>query len=214
MTTAGTDVARAAAAAGFPKEELVTAVAVAYAESSFNEQATHRNDDGSTDYGLWQINSVHKFAELSSGAWADPKVNAQLALSVWKSQGWNAWSVHKPSNPTGYARYVAAIPAATAFVTAALGPGAGAAGATNIPFDAGSSIAGGGADAFNVATAIAKEPLAVLKWLQDPQSWYRIVTLVAGGALMVGGIYLFLVSSLAKPIVSGAKKVVAVKGKA
>src|SRR5690242_4461912 len=102
MSTAGADVARYAKRAGFPDGELVTAVAVAFAESTFNEKAVHRNSDGSTDYGLWQINSVHGFPELSSGAWADPAVNARLAYQVWKSQGWNAWSTHKPSDTLGY----------------------------------------------------------------------------------------------------------------
>lgn len=206
MTTAGTEVAHSAASAGFPKGELVTAVAVAFAESGFDEHATHKNSDGSTDYGLWQINSVHGFPEIASGGWIYPIVNAQMAYRVWQSQGWNAWSVHKPSDGVGYARYLAAIPAATAFVTAAFGPLDAASGVIGSTIDAPGAVVAGGADALNVAATIAREPLAVLRWFEQPDSWYRIVTLLVGGALMVGGIYLLVVSSLGKPVVAAAKK--------
>ena len=212
MTTSGTDVARAAQAAGFPSGELVTAVAVAFAESSFNEAATHRNANGTTDYGLWQINSVHGFPEIASGAWRTPTVNAQLAFRVWKSQGWNAWSVHRPTDTLGYARYLAAIPAAEAFVTAGVGVGAGAAGAVGIPGDQLEGAAGAAGDVLGVAAEIAKEPLVVLKWLQQPDTWYRIGRVVIGGALITIGVWLFVTSSLAKPVVSAAKTVVGVAG--
>lgn len=200
MVTAGIDVARAAHRAGFPDAELVTAVAVAWAESSFNATAVANEPNGSKSYGLWQINSVHGYAEISNGQWTDPNVNAQLALRVWKSQGWNAWSVHKPSDTLGYARYVAAIPAATAYVAAGVSPAAAAAGGATLPGDAIESGAGAGADALNVAATIAKEPLAVLKWFTQPESWYRILRLGIGAALLIGGVYLFVTSSIAKPI--------------
>lgn len=77
--------------AGFTGGDLVTAIAVALAESGGDTEATHTNRDGSTDYGLWQINSVHK--ELLAGkVWMDPAVNAKMAFEVWKGSGWSAWS--------------------------------------------------------------------------------------------------------------------------
>jgi len=189
--TDGVLVARAAKAAGFPDPQLVTAVAIAYAESSFNEAAINRsNRDGSTDHGLWQINSVHEYAELKDGSWKYPKVNAQLAYRVWKSQGWGAWSVFKPTDPVGFARYQAAIPAATAFVAAGVGVGAAGAGVGgSILNQAGSGTAAAG-DIKNSAAALAVEPLAVLKWLQDPASWIRISKMAAGLGLLLGGAYL------------------------
>lgn len=205
--TSGADVARYAHQAGFPDSELVTAVAVAYAESTFNERATHRNSDGSTDYGLWQINSVHGFPEIASGAWADPATNARLAYQVWKGQGWNAWSTHKPSDTLGYARYLAAIPAAEAFVTVGVGPGAAAASTVRAPADAVSSATGAAKDTGSVLLALAEEPLTVLKWFEQPDSWYRIARLVVGGALLIGGVYLLVTSSIAKPVTVPAGKV-------
>lgn len=190
MIVSGVDVARVAHTAGFPDSELVTAVAIAFAESSFDSNATHRNDDGSTDYGLWQINSVHGYAELGSGAWANPTVNAQLAYRVWNAQGWNAWSTHKPTDPVGYARYNAAIPAATAYVTAALGPGAAAAGAAGAAGGAVSGVGGAVSDATSAAVAIAREPLAALKFAEQPRFWQRAAMFMIGTVLIGGGLLL------------------------
>jgi len=205
--THGADVAKAAKAAGFPNSELVTAVAIAYAESTFNATATHKNSDGSTDYGLWQINSVHGFPELSNGAWSNPNVNAQLAYRVWKAQGWNAWSTHKPSDPVGYARYLAAIPAAEAFVLAGTGFNAAASGAVGLPGDAVSSAEGTASDSLGLVAEIAKEPLTVLKWFEQPDTWWRILKLGVGSALLIGGVYLLVTSAFAAPITAVGRKV-------
>jgi hypothetical protein len=206
----GTDVARAAHAAGFPDRELVTAVAVAWAESGFNERAVNRgNRDGSTDYGAWQINSVHA-AILAGG---DPLVladNARMARAVWAKQGWTAWSVYKPSDPIGYARYQAALPPALAYVTAAIGPAAGAAGAAGAAAGEVRGAAGAGADALSVAAEIAKEPLAVLRWLQQPGNWIRISKVAIGGALVVAGVVL-VAWPVVKPVVK-TTAAVATKG--
>jgi len=85
--------AKAAARAGFTGHDLLVAVAVAGAESGWNPNATHLNDDGSTDFGMWQINSVH--AELlASGDWQDPYSNGLMAYQVWKGSGWGAWTTY------------------------------------------------------------------------------------------------------------------------
>jgi hypothetical protein len=83
--------AAAARAAGFTGADLLTAVAVAGAESGWRANATHLNADGSTDYGMWQINSSHATL-LASGDWQDPYSNARMAMGVFRSQGWAAWS--------------------------------------------------------------------------------------------------------------------------
>ncbi|MGI8680922.1 MAG: transglycosylase SLT domain-containing protein, partial [Mycobacteriales bacterium] len=74
--TAAVVAAKAAIAAGFPAAELVTAVAVAGAESGWNPSATHVNSNGSIDRGEWQINSVHADL-LRLGDWRDPLTNAR-----------------------------------------------------------------------------------------------------------------------------------------
>ena len=85
------EVAALADDASFPRGELHTAVAVAYAESDGDPRAVNRNRNGSRDSGLWQINSVHGFSNLK-----DPEANARAAYEVWRAQGWTAWYAHTP----------------------------------------------------------------------------------------------------------------------
>lgn len=75
----------AASKAGFQGEDLITAVAVALAESSGNEKANNAgmNSNGTVDYGLWQINSIHG---PDLGRVYDPYYNASLAFKVYSDR--------------------------------------------------------------------------------------------------------------------------------
>ena len=79
--------------AGFRDDDLVTAVAVALAESGGDPRANNAglNNNGSVDYGLWQINSVHG-PNLDSIY--DPYENAQWAYKVFtgRDNSWEPWS--------------------------------------------------------------------------------------------------------------------------
>lgn len=118
--------ASAAQAAGFPAEQLTTAVAIGLAESGGNPTATHLNDNGTTDYGLWQIDSVHT-AILASGDWRDPASNARMALAVWQASGgsWTPWATFTSGAYTGHlaaaATAVTGTPAPTCTATAVAG---------------------------------------------------------------------------------------------
>lgn len=91
--------------AGFKGDNLVTAVAIAMAESSLQSDAENFNSDGSYDFGLWQINSVHKGSdtiEVFRQKMFDPRKNAAKAFEV-SSGGTNftPWvtynnGLHKP----------------------------------------------------------------------------------------------------------------------
>jgi len=85
-----------ALAAGFPPNEIATATAVALAESGGDPAATNHNTNGSYDYGLWQINTVHG-PLLNQGDKFNPLDNAKMALTVFKGAGnkWTPWSVYK-----------------------------------------------------------------------------------------------------------------------
>jgi Lysozyme like domain len=85
------DVAEICWDAGFRDTGLTKAIAVAWAESSFDPKAQNKNKDGSTDYGLFQFNSVaHK--EVSKSMALDPKVAAQEAFRVTKGgKNWGDW---------------------------------------------------------------------------------------------------------------------------
>lgn len=116
--TAAVVAAKAAIGAGFPTDQLVTAVAVAGAESGWNPTATHVNLNGSIDRGEWQINSVHADL-LALGDWRDPLTNGRMAAAVWKSSGWPAWSTY---NSGAYQGYVGAARTAVARAQGQLGP--------------------------------------------------------------------------------------------
>ena len=82
--------ASTASAGGFIGNDVITATAIAMAESGGNPNATNTNTNGSTDKGLWQINSVNASA-LALGNPFDPVTNAKMARKVFGSQGWRAW---------------------------------------------------------------------------------------------------------------------------
>lgn len=103
--------------AGFPANEIATAVAIALAESNGRTDAINRNNsNGSVDRGLWQINSVH---DKLPGDRFNPADNARLAYQIWKNGGWRAWSTYKSG------RYRAYLPrGTTASGSPAIGGGA------------------------------------------------------------------------------------------
>lgn len=82
--------------AGFPDSAQATAIAIALAESGGRTDAVNRkNSNGSIDYGLFQINSIHKDL-LARGSWSDPVSNARMAFSVSSGgTNWKPWVVYK-----------------------------------------------------------------------------------------------------------------------
>lgn len=98
------EIANAMRKAGWPESAIPMGVAIALAESGGNPNAVNRaNRNGSTDYGLFQINTVHG-SLLASGSWNNPVDNARMALKVYQDAGskWTPWSVY---NHGTYRRY-------------------------------------------------------------------------------------------------------------
>lgn len=87
--------------AGFSADAAKTMVAIAWDESGFKTSAinTH-NTNGSKDYGLFQINSVHlKEAAFVKNGWTatalmEGHVNARAAKTIYDSQGFRAWATY------------------------------------------------------------------------------------------------------------------------
>jgi len=76
----------------FP-EEPKTAIAVANCESGLNPKAYNpNNSNGSTDGGLWQINSVHdkRLDELGLDKF-NPEDATEFARMLYEKNGWNDW---------------------------------------------------------------------------------------------------------------------------
>lgn len=93
-----TELARLVRAAGFPEDLVGTMVCTAKYESSFYERATHRNSNGTTDRGLFQINSVNLGSQgcpASAAAVFDAATNARCAYGIYRSQGLGAWYGYK-----------------------------------------------------------------------------------------------------------------------
>lgn len=89
-------IAQYARQVGFPESQIPTAVAIAMAESSGRANAVNNaNSNGSSDYGLMQINSIHSNL-LSQYDWKDPLQNMQMAYQIWKDAGgkWTPWSTY------------------------------------------------------------------------------------------------------------------------
>jgi hypothetical protein len=73
-----------------PAEQLDVCIAIALAESGGNPRAVNRNRNGSTDRGLWQINSVHK--QFDPDRLFDPDYNAEAMAVVSKGgTDWTPW---------------------------------------------------------------------------------------------------------------------------
>jgi hypothetical protein len=69
-------------------------VCTAKHESSFHERSSNRNNNGTIDRGLFQINSTHlgeSGCPRNAGALYNATANARCALHIYHSQGLNAW---------------------------------------------------------------------------------------------------------------------------
>lgn len=113
---------------GGDPSKVIVAVSVALAESSGDTEAT----SGTSDYGLWQINSVHAgefqgFWDL----WDQPLANAQYAINISSNgQNWAPWATCYANiyasgwyGSLSYPEHGSAAYSHIAAVTAALGGG-------------------------------------------------------------------------------------------
>lgn len=79
--------------AGGPPKVAKTMAAIALAESGGRVGAIGGpNPNGTYDYGLWQINSSHRYAKYK--LLHDAGYNARAAVAVYHSQGLQAWSTY------------------------------------------------------------------------------------------------------------------------
>jgi len=109
-------IAQFAQSAGWhTQEEIATATAIALAESGGRSDATNKNSNGTTDYGLWQINSIHKDA-LAIGDWKDPSTNAKMAFMVYKQAG-NSFKPWVTFNSGSYKKFLSGANPASYQVT-------------------------------------------------------------------------------------------------
>lgn len=112
------DIITVATNAGFTGQDLVTAVAVAMAESSGNPNALGDIGIGQGSFGLWQINSYwHPEYGPDFSKLYDPQTNANAAYAIYVAAGnsFTPWSTFKTGS---YQQFVNSVTAAIAvFVT-------------------------------------------------------------------------------------------------
>jgi hypothetical protein len=65
-------------------------IAIAKAESGLNAKAYNKNNNGSEDFGLFQINSIHGEDNLF-----DVDKNIAVAKKIYDNQGLNAWVAYQ-----------------------------------------------------------------------------------------------------------------------
>jgi hypothetical protein len=71
--------------AGWRDRNMIEAVAVALAESGGFDHAVNENENGSTDRGLWQINSVHVDAgEITVVQCWDPVASTNYSYELYR----------------------------------------------------------------------------------------------------------------------------------
>lgn len=169
MTTlTNAQVAAVAIKAGFTGTNAILATAICNAESGRRTDATNHNSNNSTDYGLWQINSVHSDL-LKSHSWSDPMQNAQMAFAIYKSSGWRAWTTY---NTGAYLPFM---------VQAQQGVAQANGGNVTVPE--------GSASIENVsAVSAAKDTLRLTAILTDKNFYIRLGMFMAGGSTIVMGI--------------------------
>lgn len=198
-------VAALAHGAGFRGDALVLAVAVAGAESGYRSDAINKNRNGSTDTGLWQINSVHG---IPPDDLLNPRRNAQAARKVYTDAG----SSFRPWVAFSNASYRKHLLTARRAVDAIGGDDSLAdkiIGAITAPAKPAIEAAEGLASFGRVAGELI-----------DPANWRRLGLVLAGSWLVAAGI-LILSRDLVMPAVEkaaavapGAGKVAAVAKKA
>lgn len=168
MTVSDGAIAGLAANAGFPPGEIATAVAIALAESGGRADAVGHNTNGTTDRGLWQINSIHNV----SGNVFDPATNAAAAFSIWKASGGGSWRPWSTYNNGSYLAY--------------MGRGHIAAGKPESPTGGGGDVGGAGTP---TATGGSPSPLAgAVTNITAGGTWLRVGLFLLGAFLTLIGL--------------------------
>ena len=185
-------VAAAAYAGGFRGNDIIDAVAVAYAESSWDP-----NNKNSCCHGLWQIN-IGAHPGMSANVY-DPIQNAKYAYTIFRAAG-NKWcATGKPPNGCnpwqgyGNSNYKSARPKAIEGYMSAMtkinnGQTPQSIVGSNTP-----SIPGGLPSPGEAASSLAGITPFVTTinrighWITDPDNLMRIFKVLTGGVVIIVG---------------------------
>lgn len=188
---------------GFQGEDAVTAVAVALAESGGHTNARHVNADGSTDYGVWQINAKWwpDLFERYPLWWSVDNAVMAKEVRTRGRRGWGEWTTYRTGAYRLYlpsARDAVANPDRGNIVTPAPGDLIERNPLTEPLHNAANAVAG-------LAQAVSK----TASWLADRHNIVRIAQVGVGAALLIGA--LVIVAGPRMESVAGAAVSVASK---
>lgn len=100
------EVARILHAAGFADASIPKMVCTAFYESGWRDRSWNaRNSNGTTDRGLFQVNSAHLkkgglCARIGTEDLWDPAINASCAKKIFDAQGLGAWYGYRAHRAT------------------------------------------------------------------------------------------------------------------
>ena len=185
--------------AGWPPETIAVGIGIAMAESGGDPTVRGGpNRNGTYDYGLFQINSIHN---PTAQNWADPVVNASMALKVYREAGnkWTPWSTYKAGTHHKFM-----TEANRTAGNMKLSGESGEAGENAAPADLG--LIGG---AIGTAETV-KEVAQLAQALISPSFWRTVLVIFIALVLIVAGIVVVLRRPIGDAVSVGTK--VASKG--
>lgn len=167
--------------------DATTALAIAIAEhggGTINPAAVNRNTNGSTDTGIWQINSVHErnHPDWTVAALKDPKTNAEAMAAIsGNGTNWQPWSTYRDGKYKAYMERAQKARDQTSG-SGGLGTAIDAIGdiATS-PFEAVKAVA-------SAVVGFAQTLAGFFAWVTDPDTWRRVALVALGGAVAVVGV--------------------------
>lgn len=171
---------------------LTHAIAIAKLESSFNTEAVGdtglQTDVWGPSIGLWQIRSLK--AESGKGTvrdatrLKDPTFNAQSMASISKNgSDFGPWT-------TGI-RAQLYRPLYTDIALGLVGTGGKVSDLSEIAKDGVNTVTDAASSTAQAAKDISTAVRAVYNWVSNRENWNRIMKVVSGAALLIGGVYLF-----------------------
>lgn len=187
-----------AQAVGFDKKTAVIMGAIGMAESGGDSKA-HNAVAPDNSYGLWQINMLaHTRKELQISKNEDlfvPLLNVMAAKKIHKSQGLGAWSTYTSG---AYKTYLSQATTDKALLEEL----------TKNPVES-SPIGEAVSDPLQSVGDIAGFIAKAGNWVSNPSNWVRIVYVLTGVALVVGGSVVMgrpLITNVAGSTVGGVVK--------
>ena len=174
-------------AAGWPEDAIPTGIAIVLAESGGNPRAVNTaNRNGSVDYGLFQINTVHG-SLLSQGDKFNPVDNARMALKVYKQAG-NSWKPWSTFNSGKYKDFNSAV-----------------AGFGFLPIDVAVDVARGAIGAAQTVKQATTGVQQVMEVVTSPVLWMRVLLVILAIFLIIVGTVVLLRKPIAQAGSVGAK---------